>query len=129
LLVDRVEPIRRRDVKLLLLAASAAAFAIPAAAQPAQQPEAKPAQEQARPARAAAADLVAGAQVIGEDGQPVGRIESRDDGGAVVTTGRARARLNLDAFYKDHRGLLIGYSRSEFETLAGGRGGPEKPDE
>jgi hypothetical protein len=67
---------------------------------------------------------VAGAQVIGEDGQPVGRIESRDDGGAW-SPGNARARLNLDAFYKDQRGLLIGYSLSGFETLAGGRGGPK----
>ncbi len=80
------------------------------------------------PIPATAADLVAGAQVLDQQGQPVGTIETADATGAVVSTGNARGRLNLDAFYKNERGLLIGYSRAQFEGLVSGLGGPETPD-
>ncbi len=143
--------------RTLLAAVAVSAFAVPAAAQdpatstapatqspvqpgpaadPAQQPTmqtapAAPAQAAVAvspPAPAAAADLVVGAQVIDQQGQPVGTIETADAAGAVVSTGNARGRLNLDAFYKNERGLIIGYSRTEFEALVSGLGGPEAPD-
>lgn len=123
----------------MLAMASAAAFALPAGAQDkprAQQAQATAAAQQAQPggasaeqkepARAAAGDLVPGAPVVDGKGQAVGTIESADGSGAVVTTGNARARLNLDAFYKNGRALVIGYTRAQFEELAGGQGGPEE---
>ena len=80
------------------------------------------------PVPATAADLVAGAAVMDQEGQAVGTIQEADATGAVVNTGNARGRLNLDAFYKNERGLMIGYSRTEFEGLVSGLGGPETPD-
>jgi glucose/arabinose dehydrogenase len=114
--------------RLLLAVSALAASTSPAAAQqaqPAAAAEAKPAQSASEPAQAAAADLVAGAPVVDGKGQPVGTIESADGGGAVVTTGKARARLNLDAFYKNGRALVIGYTRAQFEELAGGKTGAQ----
>ena len=96
---------------------SASAFAAPAFAQEQQAQPAAQAQPGA-PAQATAADLTVGAQVIGSDGQVVGTIEEADATGAVLNTGTVRGRLALDAFYKDQRGLLIGYSRAELEAAA-----------
>jgi hypothetical protein len=64
---------------------------------------------------------VPGTPVVDGKGQAVGQIESADGSGAVVTTGNARARLNLDAFYKNGRALVIGYTRAQFEELAAGK--------
>lgn len=145
--------------RTLLTAAAAAAFVLPAAAQntqdpapptqqaeqpaatqtaqpqpdtaaPAQQPaeQAAPAQNSSPP-RAAAADLAVGAQVLGPNGQPVGTIAQADATGAVVSTGSAQGRLNLDAFFKDDRGLLIGYTRAQFEAAVTGQGGPETDED
>ena len=114
----------------------------PAAAQPGVTPEAaqhpttqtapaapaQPATAAVTPTPAAAADLVVGAQVMDQNGQPVGTILEADATGAVVDTGNARGRMNLDAFYKNERGLMIGYSRAQFEGLVSGLGGPETPD-
>lgn len=114
----------------VLAVASAAALVAPAGAQDKQPAQAAaPAQQAAQggapgaqdgPPQAAAGDLVPGAPVVDGKGQAVGRIESADGSGAVVTTGNARARLNLDAFYKNGQALVIGYSRAQFEELAGG---------
>lgn len=95
---------------------SASVVAAPAAAQDAGQPASQA--QPAAPVPAAAADLVVGAQVIGSDGEVVGTIEEADANGAVVNTGTVRGRLALDGFYKDQRGLLIGYSRAELEAAA-----------
>ena len=100
----------------VLALVSAAAVAAPAVAQNPAQPTAQA--QPAAPVPAAAADLVVGAQVLGSDGQVVGTIEEADAGGAVLNTGTVRGRLALDAFYKDQRGLLIGYSRAELEAAA-----------
>jgi hypothetical protein len=116
-------------VSAAALPAAAQDQPVRAAAQAAEaKPEAAPA-DRAGPPRATAADLRVGAQVFGGDGKQVGTVEATDEGGAVVTTGSARARLNLDAFYKSDKGLLIGYSRGEFEAMAGGTGGPEAAEE
>jgi hypothetical protein len=120
---------------LLPLIALAAALPAAASAQPAQ-PQTAPAAEQAQqgggspgekngPAQAAAGDLKPGAPVVDGKGQAVGKIETADGSGAVVTTGAARARLNLDAFYKNGHALVIGYTRAQFEELAGGKGSSE----
>lgn len=102
-------------------------------AQPAHQPTTQTAPAAApalaTPPAAVAADLVVGARVLDGQGQPVGTIETADATGAVVTTGNARGRLNLDAFFKDDRGLLIGYTRTQFEALVTGMGGPEAAGE
>lgn len=106
------------------------------AATPAEQPTAQTAPAAAAaaapvtaPTAAVAADLTVGAQVFDQQGQAVGTIETADAAGAVVSTGNARGRLNLDAFYKNERGLLIGYSRAQFEGLVTGMGGPEASDD
>ena len=106
------------------------------AVEPAQQPmtqsapaaPAQPAATASAPTPAVSADLVVGAQVMDQNGQPVGTIQEADAAGAVVNTGTALGRLNLDAFYKNERGLMIGYSRAQFEGLVSGLGGPETPD-
>ena len=92
---------------ILLLALPAPALA--------QQPE-HPKQEAQAPTEASQADLVAGAEVRGPDGNVVGTIEEPDGEGAVVSTGSARARLPLNNFRKTQRGLIIGVTRAQFEA-------------
>jgi hypothetical protein len=126
-------------VRMLLAAGAAAAFALPAAAQdanpdpvpPSQQAQQNAAPAAAGPVPATPADLRVGAQVLGPDGQPVGTIAEADGSGAVVRSAAGQGRLALDAFFKGERGIVIGYSRAEFDSLVGGgtgRGGPEEPE-
>ena len=120
----------------VLAAASAVALVAPAAAEDQPQAQASAPNQQAAqggapgadkgPPQAAAGDLVPGTPVVDGKGQAVGQIESADGSGAVVTTGNARARLNLDAFYKNGRALVIGYTRAQFEELAAGEDGGGK---
>lgn len=67
---------------------------------------------------ATAADLRTGAQVHDQAGGLVGTIEATDPGGAVVSTGNARARLTLDSFGRNNQGLVIAMTKAEFEAAA-----------
>jgi len=67
------------------------------------------------PARAA--DIVAYAAVSDSAGEPVGTIESVDPDGAVVMTAAGRVKVPLNAFGKNKKGLLIGMTKRDFETL------------
>ena len=65
---------------------------------------------------ATAADLRAGAIVQDPQGGMVGTVEEVDGGGAVVSTGNVRARMPLESFGKNDRGLVISMTRAEFEA-------------
>jgi hypothetical protein len=67
---------------------------------------------------ASAADVRAGALVHDQSGALVGTVETTDAGGAVVTTGMARARLQLSSFGRNDQGLVIGLTRAQFEAAA-----------
>jgi hypothetical protein len=69
-------------------------------------------------ALATAADVHAGALVHDQSGALVGTVETTDAGGAVVTTGTARARLQLSSFGRNDQGLVIGLTRAQFEAAA-----------
>lgn len=122
-------------IRILMAVSAAAAFALPAAAQTQPAPAAQPAPAQAQPAAqvpATAADLRVGAQVVGPDGHPVGTIAEADATGAVIRSPSAtQGRLNLDAFVKRGSTLVIGYTSTQFEALAGAaaQGGPDETEE
>lgn len=97
----------------------------PPAATPAPAPTPAPAQTQAEASvqagpisLATAADLRTGAQVRDQTGGLVGTIEATDPGGAVVSTGSARARLTLDSFGRNNQGLVIAMTKAQFEAAA-----------
>ena len=136
---------------LLTAAASLVVFGIPAGAEPqATQPKAEAARQAEQAADEAVADaraeVVAEAQAQAEaqggddaatpatvsdvregstvhdtQGSVVGTIESVDENGAVVSTGRARARLPFSSFGKNGRGLVISLSRAELEAAVAAR--------
>lgn len=64
------------------------------------------------------ADFRTGAAVRDTEGGLVGTIESVDAEGAVVSTGRVRARLPFGSFGKNARGLVITLTRAELEAAA-----------
>lgn len=129
----------------LLAAAAVAALAVPAAAQEAAAPaaeaqteastateaeaqteagEATGTEAQAETQAAAAgavvvatpADIREGVLVQDMQGGTVGTIESVDADGAVVSTGAARAKLPLNSFGKNERGLVISLTKAELEA-------------
>ena len=63
------------------------------------------------------ADIVAQAAVSDTAGQPVGTIESVDADGAVVVTAEGKVKVPLNAFGKNKKGLLIGMTKKDFESL------------
>jgi hypothetical protein len=112
---------------LLLLAPFALSLALPAAAQEAAQPDSAAAA--AEPAASAAAeagpvteasvtDVREGIQVRDPAGGLVGRVESVDSEGAVVSTGNVRAKLPFRSFGKNNLGLVISLTRSQLEAAA-----------
>ena len=131
--------------KLLLPAAAAASslLALPAAAQPADDEARRQAEQAADEAVAEAraevaaeaqaarrggetslvtiSDVQEGSAVRDPQGGLVGRIESVDENGAVISTGRARARLPFSSFAKNDRGLVISLSRAELEAEVAAR--------
>ena len=54
-------------------------------------------------------------------GGVVGTVESVDETGAVVSTGRARARLPFSSFGRNGRGLVIAMTRAQFEAEVAAR--------
>ena len=66
-------------------------------------------------------DVRAGNAVHDTQGGVVGTVESVDERGAVVSTGRARARLPFSSFGRNGRGLVIAMTRAQFEAEAAAR--------
>ena len=64
------------------------------------------------------ADIKAGVAVFDADGKAVGKIESVDAKGAVVSTGSAKAQVPLSSFGRSDKGLVISMSRAELESAA-----------
>jgi hypothetical protein len=66
---------------------------------------------------AAASEILAGAEVRDKRGKLVGSVESVDADGAVVASAAGKVKVPLDAFGKHSKGLMIGITKTEFETL------------
>ena len=70
-------------------------------------------------AAATQADLRSGAAVSDTHGGAVGTIESADAEGAVVATGKARAKLPLASFGKNASGgLVVSMTKAQIEAAA-----------
>jgi hypothetical protein len=67
---------------------------------------------------AAAADVKAGATVHDQKGGVVGKIESVDSEGAVVSTGTAKAKIPLSSIAKGEKGLTISMTKAELDAAA-----------
>ena len=66
-------------------------------------------------------DVRAGNAVHDTEGGVVGTVESVDERGAVVSTGRARARLPFSSFGRNGRGLVISMTRAQLEAEVAAR--------
>lgn len=96
-----------------ILMATAAAFA----ATPALAQQAAPAGPAASPAAAAApAGVVAGATVRDQAGNVVGTIDSVDSAGAVLNTGKVKAKLALASFAATPKGPIIALTKDQVEA-------------
>jgi hypothetical protein len=69
----------------------------------------------ARPAKPD--EVKVGEAVSDRNGKALGTIEAVDAGGAVVATAAGKAKVPLDAFGKNRKGLLLGVSKAEFDSL------------
>lgn len=67
-------------------------------------------------APATQADFAAGAMVHDQTGGMVGRIETADATGAVVSTGTVRAKLPLTSFARNAQGLVISMTKAQLEA-------------
>ena len=134
-------------VGLLTAAASLVVFGLPADAQPeTAAPDARAEQAADRAVAEARAEVVAEAQkesaadarsdtadaaspvtisdveegstVRDTAGGLVGTVESVDETGAVVSTGRLRAKLPFSSFGRNGRGLVISLTRAQLEAEA-----------
>ena len=85
----------------------------------AQSGEAQTGDEAATPVTLS--DVREGSTVHDTQGGVVGTIDSVDENGAVVSTGRARARLPFSSFGKNARGLVISLSRAQLEAAVAAR--------
>ncbi len=70
----------------------------------------------ATPGPVTLADLKPNAVVYDASGAKVGTIESVTSGGAVVSTGTARAQLPPASFAKNAQGLVIGMTKVQLEA-------------
>lgn len=61
-------------------------------------------------------DVREGSAVHDTQGALVGTVESVDETGAVVSTGRARAKLPFSSFGRNGRGLVISMTRAQLEA-------------
>ena len=75
-------------------------------------------QAEAQVTPATAADVKAGTSVYDQKGQLVGKIESVKGKTAVVTTGKARASIEISSFAKGEKGLVIGMTKAEVQSAA-----------
>ena len=72
--------------------------------------------EQLKPTTSA--DVKAGAQVFDQQGGTVGKVDSVDPEGVVVSTGSVRAKIPLSSFGAGSKGLVIGATKAELEAAA-----------
>ena len=68
--------------------------------------------------KATAADIKAGASVYDQTGALVGKVGLVDKEGAIVNTGKARAKVPLSGFGKNDKGLVIGATKANFDAQA-----------
>jgi hypothetical protein len=68
------------------------------------------------PAPITSSDVHQGSPVHDPAGGLVGTVESVDETGAVVRTGRIRAKLPLTSFARSEHGLVISLTRAELEA-------------
>jgi hypothetical protein len=80
--------------------------------------QANPPADTAQVAPATAADVKAGVTVHDQKGGVVGKIESVDSEGAVVSTGTTKAKIPLSAIGKGDKGLMIAMTKSELDAAA-----------
>ena len=70
------------------------------------------------PVQAADLAIAAGAAVVDTTGAPVGRIEAVQGNVAVISTGTARASVDVASLRPGAGGLVIGMSRAELEAAS-----------
>ncbi len=66
--------------------------------------------------KATADDIKAGASVYDQTGALVGKVVSVDKDGAIVNTGKARAKVPLSGFGKNDKGLVISVTKADFDA-------------
>ena len=66
----------------------------------------------------AAADIKAGAEVFDQKGGAVGKVESVEADGVVVSTGSVRAKIPASSLGQGDKGLVIAMTKAEFEAAA-----------
>ena len=81
-----------------------------------QQSDTQTPASQVKPATAA--DIKTGAEVHDQKGDLVGKVESVDAEGAVVSTGTTRAKIALSGIGVSEKGLVVGITRAELEAQA-----------
>lgn len=70
------------------------------------------------------ADVVAGKIVSDIQGVEIGTIESVAADGAVILSGASRAKIPLEGFGKNSRGLLLGLTKAEYEQKVSAAAAP-----
>lgn len=68
--------------------------------------------------QAKAADVKVGASVYDQTGALVGKVDSVDANGAIVSTGESRAEIPLSSVGKNDKGLVITVTKSEIDAQA-----------
>jgi hypothetical protein len=76
---------------------------------------------------ATAADVKAGVSVYDQKGGMVGKIESVNAKGAVVSTGVVKATIPISSFAKSDKGLVIGMTKAELDASAKAKTRTTKP--
>jgi hypothetical protein len=66
---------------------------------------------------ATAADVVPGLRISDSKGQFLGTVDAVDADGVVVATAAGRIRVQLEAFGKNSKGLVMSITKSEFDAL------------
>lgn len=68
--------------------------------------------------QAKSADIKVGASVYDQTGALVGKVDSVDANGAIVSTGESRAEIPLSSVGKNDKGLVITVTKSEIDAQA-----------
>ena len=108
---------------LKIFVASLAAIPVAVAAQTygtteQQQPAQTTAQQAEQLKPATSADVKAGASVFDQKGDTVGKVDSVDSEGVVISTGAVRAKIPLSSVGVGGKGLVIGVTKAELEAEA-----------
>ena len=64
------------------------------------------------------AEVKVGAAVYDSKGNSVGKIDSVDEKGAVLNTGKVQVKIPVASFAHGDKGLVIGMSKTEIEAAA-----------